>query len=42
MIENFSGLLRAEAPYDERRPASLEATLVGGIARIVAEGLRHR
>jgi hypothetical protein len=36
----FADLLRAEAPHDERRPASTEEALVGGMAMIVAEQLR--
>lgn len=40
MLEHFAELLRAEAPYDRRRPKSVEEALVGGIARTLADHLR--
>lgn len=40
LIDHFSELLRAEAPRDERRPASTEEALIGGLATIVADQVR--
>jgi hypothetical protein len=39
-IEHFAELLRAEAPHDRRRPKSTEQALVGGVGRVLADGLR--
>jgi len=40
MLEHFAELLRAEAPQDRRRPKSTEQALVGGVGRVLADGLR--
>ncbi len=39
-IEHFAELLRGEAPQDRRRPKSTEQALVGGVGKILADGLR--
>lgn len=40
LIDHFAARLRAGAPADDRRPASTEQALVGGLATMIGEHLR--